>query len=161
MNNNNTRLRFVSILTCFAISMCAVTVHAQGAPPATAQEPTIEEARAFVDRVNAALLASSIENARAGWVAGTYITDDTEALTATVASRRIAQVNQFIAESHRFDSLHLPADLARQIMLLRTNAIPAPADPALRLETTQLRAELQGMYGKGKYCVGGDPKQCL
>ena len=46
-------------------------------------------------------------------------------------------------------------------MLLRTNARPATSDPALRLETTQLAAQLDGMYGKGKYCVGGDSKQCL
>jgi len=160
MSNTSVQVGLRCFLTCFA-AMCAVTVHAQPAPPATAQGPTVEEARTFVERVNAALLASSIESARAGWVAGTYITDDTEALTATIASRRIGQVNQFIAESHRFDLLDLLADLARQIMLLRINAIPAPADPTLRAETTQLRAQLVGMYGKGKYCVRADPMQCL
>lgn len=126
-----------------------------------AQQPTIQDARDFVNRVNAALLETSIENERVGWVGATYITDDTEMLTAAAASRAIAQRNQFITESHRFDRLQLPADLARQIMLLRNNASPAPKDPALRLETTQLAAQLDGMYGKGKYCVGGDAKQCL
>ena len=119
------------------------------------------EARAFLDRANAALLASNSESSRAGWIAATYINDDTEALTALAESREIAQWNQFIAESHRFDSIQLPPDLARQIMLLRAYAEPAPSEPSLRLETRQLAAQLAGMYGKGKYCVGGDTKQCL
>jgi peptidyl-dipeptidase A len=111
--------------------------------------------------VNAALLASSIENSRTAWVARTYITDDTEILTAAASSRAIAQRNQFIAESHHFDRITLPPDLTRQIRLLRSNARPAPSDPALRAETTQLAAQLAGMYGRGKYCVGGDSRQCL
>jgi peptidyl-dipeptidase A len=139
---------------------CAILA-AQDAPPAQPSRPTVQEARDFLDRVNAALLASSMENSRIAWVGRTYITDDTELLTAASASRSIAERNRFIADSHRFDDLKLPPDLAREIMLLRRNARPAPSDPALRLETTQLAAQLAGMYGKGKYCVGGDSKQCL
>jgi hypothetical protein len=69
---------------------------------------------------------SYVEATRAVWIAGTYINDDTEALVASVTSRRIA-------ESHRFDSIELPPDLARQISLLRTNARPAPSDPTFPL----------------------------
>ena len=145
------------VLTLLAVLACSATLVAQTASPS----PTVEEAHDFVDRVNTALLASSIESLRTAWVGSTYITDDTEILRATASARAIGQRNQFIAESHRFDNLKLPPDLTRQIMLLRTNARPAPSDPALRLETTQLAAQLDGMYGKGKYCVGGDSKQCL
>ena len=148
-------------LTVLAIVACSAIFAAQAAPRSQSSPPTVQEARDFIDRVNAALLASSIENLRAAWVGRTYITDDTEMLTAASASRTIAQRNQFIADSHRFDNLKLPADLAREMMLLRSNARPAPSDPALRIETTQLAAQLAGMYGKGKYCVGGDPRQCL
>jgi peptidyl-dipeptidase A len=139
---------------CLAIFAYSATLAAQPAP-------TVQEARDFIDRVNAALLATSIENSRMSWIGRTYITDDTEMLTAAAGARAIAERNRFIAESHRFDNLTLPPDLARQIQLLRRNARPAPSDPALRLETTQLAAQLAGMYGKGKYCVGGDSKQCL
>jgi peptidyl-dipeptidase A len=143
------------------VSFCLFAVAARGQAPPAAQAPTVQDARAFVDRVNATLLGSNVERSRTAWVAATYISDDTEALTAINSSRWIAQVNQFIAESRRFDGLTLPADVSRQIMLLRTNAIPAPSDPALRLETTQLRAQLQGLYGKGKYCVRSGPQECL
>jgi len=121
----------------------------------------VEGARAFVAHVNDALLASTTESRRARWIAYTYINDDTEELSAIADSRRIEQLKQFIAESHRFDSIQLPPDLARQIKLLRTNATPAPSEPSLRLETTQLSAQLAGMYAKGKYCVAGDTRRCL
>jgi peptidyl-dipeptidase A len=129
--------------------------HAQSSPP------TVEEAKAFVARVNQALLASGTEASRGQWIAATDINDDTQALTAGIAARRIAQVNQFIAESHRFDSLELPPDVARQIQLLRINARPAPSEPSLRLETTTLAADLAGIYAKGKYCVDGDSRHCV
>src|SRR6266852_1990377 len=138
------------LLTGLAILACSRILNAQ-ALPSQSPPPTVQEARDFVDRVNTALLASGIESSRTAWVGSTYITDDTEILTATSNARTIAQRNQFIAESHRFDNLKLPPDLAREIMLLRTNARPAPSDSALRLETTQLAAQLAGMYGKGKY----------
>ena len=146
---------------CLGLLACWAALHAQTAPPASVAPPTVGEARAFLDRANAALLASNSESSRAGWIAATYINDDSETLTALAESREIAQWNQFIAESHRFDSIQLPPDLARQIMLLRAYAEPAPSEPSLRLETRQLAAQLAGMYGKGKYCVGGDTKQCL
>ena len=142
----------------FLALLASAMVCAQSAAP---QKPTAAEARNFIDRVNAELHASGIEASHASWIAATYINDDSEALTSIVASRRIAQTNQFITESHRFDSIDLPPDLARQIRLLRINARPAPSDPALRLETAQLATQLVGMYGKGKYCRAGGPKQCL
>ena len=81
------------VFTGLAILAYSATLVAQTAPPA----PTIQEARDFVDRVNTALLASDIESLRTAWVARTYITDDTEILTATSNARAIAQRNQFIA----------------------------------------------------------------
>jgi peptidyl-dipeptidase A len=149
-----------AVLTYFAVSLHVPILHAQIAAP-TQSPPTVQEAREFINRVNAALLATSIENSRIGWVSRTYITDDTEMISAASAARAIAQANQFIAESRRFDNLKLPPDLAREMMLLRRNARPAPSDAALRREATQLRAQLAGMYGKGKYCPGADSRNCL
>jgi peptidyl-dipeptidase A len=143
----------------------SATLCGQDSRPSPSTTPTAADAKAFLDRVNAALLASGTEAAHANWIRNTYINDDSEALTALIGSRNIAQTNQFIAESHRFDSLQLPPELARQIMLLRTNARPAPSEPALRLETTQLAAQLGGLYCKGKYCFvdtkNNDAKRCL
>lgn len=129
--------------------------------PAAISAPTAKEARAFIEHVNTELTATYIESARANWIARTYITEDTENLIASVGARAIAQESQFIAESHRFDNLTLPADLTRQIKLLRINVQPAPSDPTLRIETTQIAAQLEGLYGKGKYCPASDSSNCL
>ena len=40
------------------------------------------DAKAFLDQVNAAMLKAGVQQARAGWVAQNFITDDTEALDA-------------------------------------------------------------------------------
>jgi peptidyl-dipeptidase A len=111
------------VLTLLAVFACSATLVARAASPS----PTVEEARDFVDRVNTALLASSIENSRTVWVSSTYITDDTEILRSTANARAIAQRNQFIAESHRFDNLKLPPNLAREIMLLRNSTSSTPS----------------------------------
>ena len=50
--------------------------------------PTPADAKAFLDRVNQTTLKLGIEQGRAGWVQQTYITDDTETLSAH-ATRRV------------------------------------------------------------------------
>ena len=124
---------------------------------ATAQQsarkpPTVADAKAFLDRANAALLKAAVDGSHAEWLAETYINEDSEATTALLNEQGSKLSLDLIAESHRFDKLKLPDDLRRQIMLLQVNAPAAPHDPKLLAEETQLAAQLTGMYGKGKYC---------
>ena len=44
--------------------------------------PTAAEAKAFADQADVQLLKASIEAQRADWVKSTFITDDTEAISA-------------------------------------------------------------------------------
>src|SRR5271154_3883564 len=111
---------------------------------------TVADAQAFMDRAEADLSALSIEGAHAGWVQETYITDDTEAISAKAGERILNRTNELVIESRKYANLQLPPDLARKFMLLRLNA--APTDPKLVAELTQTAAALDGMYGKGKYC---------
>ncbi len=152
---------FISSIRILSIAACLATGAFAGPTDPQSFAPTVKEARAFVEHVNTELLATYIENARANWIARTYITEDTENLIASLGARAIAQQNQLIAESHRFDNLALPADLARQIMLLRIDVLPAPSDPTLRIETTQIAAQLEGLYGRGRYCPIGAGLPCL
>ena len=65
-----------------------------------------------------------------------------------------------IEQAKRFDGFQLPPELARKFMLLRLSlTAPAPKDPALRKEMTQIGASLDADYGKGKYCR--KPDDCL
>jgi peptidyl-dipeptidase A len=122
-------------------------------------QPTVEDARQFLDHANADLLKLGTAASHAAWTAETNITDDTEATSALLNEQATARVLAITAESHRFDHLQLPPDLRRQIKLLQVNAPAAPKDPKLLTEQTQLAAQLTGMYGKGKYCP--TPDNCM
>jgi peptidyl-dipeptidase A len=127
----------------------------------TTTPPTADDARAFVDRVNAELFKLAADGSRADWTAETDITDDTESTSALINEQVAARSLQLVEESHRWDKVVLPAELRRQILLLQLNAPAAPKEPKLLAEETQLAAQLTGMYGKGKYCpdtpVGQQP----
>src|ERR1035437_5943362 len=62
----------------------------------------------------------------------------TPILLAEANDRLIARQTALIGESRRFDGLALPPDAARKLLLLKLSiGLPAPADPALRAETTR------------------------
>ena len=114
--------------------------------------PTVAEAEAFLKSANARMQEVFVKAERASWVQSNFITDDTEAISADAARERVAVTMELAAEATRFDKLQLPADLARQIKLLKLSLpAPAPRDPALQKELTTIAARLEGQYGKGKY----------
>lgn len=122
--------------------------------------PTVEEARAFLDRVETALFELSAESGRASWVQATYITHDTELLAAAASERLISAAVRFAKEATRFDGLKLPPDMARKMKLLKLSLTMAtPSDPAKSAELTRLATGLESAYGKGKYCP--EPGRCL
>ena len=127
-----------------------VPASAQTSFPTPEKPVTVADAQEFMDRVEAELLALSNEGNRAGWVQETYITDDTEAISAKAGERLLTRTNELVIESRKFSKLQLPPDLARKFKLLQLNA--APTDPKLVAELTQTAVALDGMYGKGKYC---------
>jgi peptidyl-dipeptidase A len=123
---------------------------------------TEEEARRFVDGAEAELLTLANESGQAAWVAANFITQDTEALAAKANERAINAGVRYAKEAARFDGVKGPEDLARKLKLLKLALVlPAPADPKEAAEMTRLAAALEGAYGKGKYCRGGDPARCL
>jgi peptidyl-dipeptidase A len=133
-----------------AVVLLPIFAVAQTSTSAAKANPTAEDAQAFMDRVETDLLASSNEAGRAAWVQETFITDDTEAISAKANERLLTKTNEFVVAARRFDGLQLPPDLARKFMLLRLNG--TPTDPKLVAELTQVASSLDGMYGKGKYC---------
>jgi peptidyl-dipeptidase A len=136
--------------------LLAGALQAQTVPPPAAGAPTVAEAQAFMDAAEPQLLKLSDEGNQAEWVAETYITQDTEAITARAADRGIGYATALVKASHRFDGLQLPPDLARKFLLLKLSLdLPAPADPKLREELTTTVAAMGGEYGRGKYCPAG------
>src|SRR4051812_7046448 len=82
-------------------------------PGNDATTATIAEAKTFIDDVNKTLLRLSIESSQADWVANTYITDDTQAITARASQVYIDTAARYAKEAVRFDKVDVPPDLRR------------------------------------------------
>ncbi|HZM49955.1 MAG TPA: M2 family metallopeptidase, partial [Vicinamibacteria bacterium] len=81
---------------------------ARAAAPAGA--PTAAQARAFVEEAEARLLDLSNRQGRADWVSQTYITDDTERISAEANQALIAETMELAKAATRYDRLQLPDD---------------------------------------------------
>jgi peptidyl-dipeptidase A len=137
----------------------AAAIAAATPPVAAAAEtppgPTVEEARRFMDATESEIRALAIEAAHAGWVQSTYITLDSQVLAAKANERLIGATMARAKESRRFADLDLPPELARKMRLLQVGLVlPAPSDAAQRGELTRIAAEMEAIYGAGKYCPG-------
>jgi peptidyl-dipeptidase A len=125
-----------------------------------ASKPTVAEADQFMKQAEVRLNELGVKTARASWVQENFITDDTEALSADAQDQITATTTELIEQARKFDGLQMPPELARKFMLLRLSlTAPAPKDPALRKEMTQIGVSLDADYGKGKYCR--KPDDCL
>lgn len=123
---------------------------------------TPAEAEKFIADAEKRLFDLNLKYSRADWVKSTFITDDTEALSADANNAVIAATTELADQSRRFDGVNLSPDVARKMKLLKLSLVlPAPKDPAERDELTKLAASLEGDYGKGKYCPDGDKGKCL
>ena len=143
-------MRAILVVGCLLpVALAAQTPPAKPARPA----PTVAQARAFVARAESTLNDLTIRAARADWVANTYITFDTEILTAQAGEALGVATQKLATEARAYEKLNLPADLRRKLTLLRLLlAAPPPANPAEASELARLTSGLQADYGRGTYC---------
>jgi peptidyl-dipeptidase A len=122
---------------------------------------TVADAKAFLEKAEAELLALAIDASRAEWIKSTYIIDDSEALAARMNEQFIQATVRLAKEANDYTRLALPPELERKIKLLRNSLTMAtPSDTAESAELTRLAAAMEGIYGKGKYCPPGK-SECL
>src|SRR5438128_4139821 len=141
------------VLLFFGISACA----ARGSGPNDAATNSTDP-KQFMDEVNDSLLKLNVEGSQAGWVSETYITDDTSSLNARANQRLIEATERFAKDAVKFDKIETTPDLRRQLNLLKISLVMAtPSDPKESEELTKIAANLDGEYGKGKWC--SDPKK--
>ncbi len=141
-----------------AVLVCAVVL---SAAPNT---PSVAEAKKFLDDAESRMMDLGVEAQRAAWVQSNFITDDTEALAALANERLIALSVELAKSATRFDKAALPPEMARKMKLLKLSlTLAAPSDAKERAEVASIASELEGMYGKGKYCPAGttDKAKCL
>jgi peptidyl-dipeptidase A len=139
------RLAVASVVALAAVE-CTPTASSSGAP-------TAADAKAFLDRVNATMLKLGVAASQAGWVQQTYITDDTEAISARVNQEYTDTIARFAKDATRFDKVDVPPDQRRQLTLLKVSLVLAsPSDPKRSEELSKIMAGLESAYGKGKWC---------
>src|SRR5450432_1899855 len=142
----------LTVMVCFAFAM---VLKAQ-----TKNKPAVADAEAFMKQAESRLAELNLVTNHASWVQSNFITFDTEALASDALDRNTALTTELVEQAKQFDGLTMPADLARKFKLLRLLLVaPAPKDPALRRELTEIGTSLEGDYGKGKYCP--KPDDCL
>src|SRR5438128_1683999 len=136
------------ILTLLLMSIAGRAQAQNNRPPAA-----VAEAEVFMKRAEAQLADFGVKQARADWVQQTFITDDTEAMSAQAQERLTAVTTQLALDARRFDHLKMPPELARKFKLLKLSLVaPAPNNDKERGELTRIAASLDADYGKGKYC---------
>src|SRR5689334_4490091 len=146
-----TATRYVrgSAALILAVAIAAVFVScSKGTTP-----PPKLNAVAFVAQANTDLVDLLREGNAAGWTQQTNITVDTQYLNARATDRALEYFSRKAAEAKVYDKDKLDESTARSLMLLKLGvSAPAPADPKKRRELADLTAELDAMYGEGKYC---------
>ena len=142
-----------TVPSLIALAACLVAV------PAYAQDATPAAVDAFVTTAEKNLSTEGLRAARAAWIYQTYITGDTEALTAAagaeVTKLRVAQALQ----AAKFAPVSgLSPDTRRKLNLMRTSITdPAPTTPGAAERFATIKASMQGLYGKGKGTLKGQP----
>jgi peptidyl-dipeptidase A len=144
--------RIVCLLTLVLLSSCAPSSLVTSGPTASDNSAQV---RTFLEQVNQTTLRLGTALGRAGWVASTYITDDTEALNARANQEFIEAVAKYAKDATIFDKLDLPADQRRQLNLLKLSLVMVtPGEAKEAEELTKIASAMEAAYGKGKWCPG-------
>ena len=153
------RIALLALAIAGSLSMTACkrepTPTPSTAPGTPVAAPAGETADQFVARVNEEFRKISAELNSAQWLSSTYINSDSEMLAAKANERWLTQLNAWIGQAKRFEGQQLSPETARAIKLIKLmTAMPAPKDPKLLQELTQIATRMEGTYGAGKYCKG-------
>lgn len=149
-------------ISMFALGVAlagGVAVAAPKPTPIKQPTPTAAEADAFVAKAEKELADFSVEAARVSWVNNTYITDDTDALSAKYGTIGTEMSVRFAKDAARFLNVEgLSPDTRRKLDILRGGLVlPAPTTPGAAAELSEIATRLNSSYGKGKGTLKGQP----
>lgn len=128
-----------------------------------APQATAAEAKEFLEQSQEELRKLSLPASQAAWAYQTYINQDTANVSAYLGERVSSKASEMAKESARFNNVEVDTDTRRMLDLLRHSLVlPPPSDAKKSERLSQIQADLEGMYGAGKYCQGdGDNKKCM
>ena len=145
-------------ITLVAAGVASVLAGCQPAPDNAQTKPsdklyTVQDAQAFVDASQREMAKMSVPAAKAAWVYATNINDDTATVNAYLSELYSNRAAELAKQAADYNHVEADADLRRKLDLMRGGlTMPPPADPAKSERLAHIGSELDGMYGKGKYC---------
>ena len=128
-----------------------------------AAPPAGSDLKSFLEQADETLLRLSNEANQAGFTQATFITPDTEAMSARANEAYASAVTDFARRAATFNAESATPEQQRQLTVLKNSiTMAAPSDPKESAELATLVASMDGAYGRGKYCPAGEsPEQCL
>lgn len=158
MKLSTARLSKISMLV--GLTLAATACQKVQSDETVSAQPSVAEAEQFIAQSEQALSELSIEVNRSEWIYSNFITEDTAALSASVGEKYTATTVKLATAAANYTQLPLSADNLRKLNILRSALVlPAPLDPKKNAELASISSELNGLYGKGKYCF--DDGRCL
>lgn len=140
-----------------------------GCAPSTSAAPADKDAaavargaRELVQRVNDESFDRQREASAAGWIAATYINDDSQLLAAKAQERDLAYQAGILAEARRYTDAKVDKDTRRAFdLMLKGNTVLPPARADDQAELTRLSTGLEAHYGSAKACADpAKPETC-
>ncbi len=118
--------------------------------PAPAASASVEDAKAFVDKVETTYRDVFEEAGRIQWVNATYINYDTDWLAAKSAAELTKMSVDFANEAAKFDGADLPADIRRKLDFMKLGIVlPAPSREGAAKELADIATRLGSTYSTG------------
>jgi peptidyl-dipeptidase A len=152
----HSKVSLVALAAFLAAGAPAVAQKVPARPtPAAARAttaPTAAEADAFIAAAEKELYDFSLFGQQIAWVNATYITDDTDALSARAGSEGTEMGVRLAKGAARFDGVQgLSYDTRRKLDVLKQGLVlPAPDKPGAADELNGIATRLQSTYGKGR-----------
>lgn len=138
-----------SILVVVCIGSCSLTNVSDSANA----KLTEKDAKKFLQEVEIDLLDLFEFSARAAWISNNFINYDSQYLETRASTEVTLRLVEYAEEAAKYDGVKMDADTRRQLDHLKMGlTFPAPNDEAQAEELARIGAEMQAMYGKGKYC---------
>ncbi len=124
------------------------------------QGGNLTDARLFLAETQAKLEKINILSSKAAWIYNNFITDDSAEISAHFNELSTASYVKAATDAAQYNDYPLDPVTRRKLDLLRTSlTLPAPQNAQENTELATIQTQLEGMYGKGKYCPSED--KCL
>ncbi|PRO72092.1 peptidyl-dipeptidase [Alteromonas alba] len=148
-----TRFSLVSLGLVAALSGCQPASEPPQETTETTPMYTAKDAAMFVESAQREMEKMQVPAAKAAWLYATNINEDTATVNAYISELYANRASELAKQAAEFNDVEVDADLRRKLDLMRTSlTMPPPASPMKSERLAQISSELDGMYGKGKYC---------